>query len=170
MISSLKGLLPFFLIFIWPSALQAEQKSASVIFTVKVISRTCSFENEFQVVRLDDITTREFTDNSIRAASKFNVGITCGSGVSAVKMVPTGTPDGTDATAFLNTGAARNVALRLLDAEGQILLPDGSRNVTIVPKGGEGNYIFTAGYVATAAGQVTGGGFMSTVTFSFNYE
>lgn len=132
---------------------------------------TCTFNDATQTVVLDDIAASAFSDKSLYSVTPFDVRIKCDTDVTLVKIIPSGTPDGDDETAFSNTGSAKHVALRLLDQDKQVLLPDGTIGVSVVPSGdGEGNYTFSAGYVATAPGQVTAGNFASTATLSFEYD
>jgi minor fimbrial subunit len=141
-----------------------------VTFNWRVLRPTCSFKTSVQNVTLDDITDRAFTDTDVRNATPFTVGITCQSGLDTVKIVPAGTPDTQDPTAFANTGTAGNVALRLMDKAGKTLRPDGSSGVAVTPQSGEGSYTFSAGYVATSVGKVTPGSFVSVVSLTFEYD
>lgn len=150
----------------------AANPSMTVTFTWPAMPYpTCTFNDETQTVILDDITSKTFTDTGVRNVTSFTVGIMCEAGITAVSVVPTGTPDSNDDTAFSNTGSSEHVALRLLDKDSRVLLPDGSTRVNVVPTDSrEASYTFSAGYVATAAGEVTPGSFASTVTLSFEYD
>jgi P pilus assembly protein, pilin FimA len=158
---------------LWQPLVKAANPTAVITLTGTVVSRTCTFDETVASVVLDDINPREFTDGSMKKARDVVVGITCGSGVSSVKIVPTGTADAADTTAFKNTGASTGVALRFTNASGSTLLPGGTSSVQVTPSGTAektGSYTFKAGYVATAPGAVTGGNFASMVTLNFNYE
>ncbi|MBC3252453.1 fimbrial protein [Serratia fonticola] len=152
---------------IMPSA-QADNPTTIIPLTGQVVSNTCTFNNANQTVTLGKVSPADFRDNGIKAATNFTVGITCGAGVSAVQIIPTGQADTMDSTAFTNNGSAENVGLRLLSSDGQVLTPDGSAGVSVTPSGGSGSYTFQAGYVAT--GNVSGGSFTSMVTLSFDYS
>lgn len=155
-------------------ALQPDASAADpttiITITGTVVSRTCTFDEATQSVPLEEINTREFTDTGVKKSTTFPVAISCGSGVTSVSIVPDGTPDSQDPTTFANTGQSTGVALRLLDASGNVLLPDGTSKVSVTPVAGKGSYSFRAGYVATAPGAVTGGDFVSVATLSFNYD
>ena len=132
---------------------------------------TCAFNDATQTVVLDDIAASAFSDKSIYSVTSFDVNIKCEAEITSVKITPSGAPDDDDGTAFSNTGSATHVALRLLDKNKEVLLPDGTTAVTVTPSGdGEGSYTFSAGYLATVPGQVTAGSFVSTATLSFQYE
>ncbi|TLV05904.1 fimbrial protein [Klebsiella indica] len=141
-----------------------------VAFTGMVVNKTCTFDDVTSTVVLDDIGTREFTDTAVKKLKDVPVSITCGAGVTSVKIVPSGTPDEQNDTLFSNTGDSTGVALRLQDLSGTTMLPSGSTNVSVIPSSGKGSYTFRVGYVATAPGTVTGGRFLSQVTLNFNYN
>lgn len=149
--------------------LAATDDRVDIIFRFEVTAGSCSFNNQDQTVYLDDTLVTSFTDNAIRGEKDFDVDISC-SGTSTVKIVPTGTPDTIDPTAFKNTSSASNVALRLLDSDNEILLPDGTKSVTVNTNEGSGSYRFRAGYVASEPGNVTAGNFISTVNLNFEYD
>lgn len=159
-----------FFVMTMPSfSLRADNPVTTITITGTVINKTCSFNDVSQTVTLDDIYITDFSDTSIKGGKNVSVGISCGDGVSSVKIVPTGTADTNDNTAFSNTGTASNVALRFQDSAGTTLFPDGSSSVTVTPSEGEAVYTFKAGYVATG-GKVTAGSFISQVNMSFDYE
>ncbi|MBJ9260676.1 type 1 fimbrial protein [Citrobacter amalonaticus] len=142
----------------------------TVTITGTVVSNTCSFDDVAPTVVLDDIGTSEFTNATVRKLKDVSVNITCGAGVTSVKIVPTGTEDGIDNTLFKNTGTSTGVGLRLQGSDGTIMLPSGSSEVSVTPISGKGNYTFKAGYVATTPNTVTSGQFLSQVTLNFNYN
>lgn len=147
----------------------ATDPSTTLTISGRVVSKTCSFDKDTQTVVLDDITAAEFIDTGIKKATTFDVGITCGVGVSSVNIIPVGDAASNDID-FLNTGKATGVALRLQDASGNPLRSDGNSSVSVTPVGLTGSYTFTAGYVATNPGGVTGGNFSSSVTLNFDYD
>lgn len=149
---------------------RAAHPSTLITVTVTVVDKTCTFDEASQSVELDEITTRGFMDTGIKKRTEFPVTITCAGAVASVNIVPEGTPDLQDPTAFANTGQSSGVALRLLDASDNVLRPDGTSQVSVVPVEGKGSYRFRAGYVATAPGAVTSGDFVSVVTLGFNYD
>ncbi|HEY1844321.1 MAG TPA: fimbrial protein [Buttiauxella sp.] len=136
----------------------------------RVISKTCAFENESQIFYLSDVNTNAFKDSRLYSKKEYSININCGSGVSAVKVVVNGSEDSLDKDAFANTGQSTGVALRLLDANGGILAPDGSKEILITPQNLVGKFTFAAAYIATAPGRVTAGTFESLVTLSFSYD
>lgn len=153
-----------------PDAKAADSSSTIITITGTVVSKTCTFDDATQLVELDEINTREFTDAGVKKRTEFPVSISCGRGVTSVSIVPKGTPDLLDPTAFANTGQSTGVALRLLDASDNVLLPDGTSQVLVMPTEGKGRYSFRGGYVATAPGAVTAGDFVSVATLYFNYD
>ncbi|WP_312629563.1 fimbrial protein [Scandinavium sp.] len=149
----------------------AANPTGQFTITTTILSRTCTFDNETQTVALENVETREFSDQSMKKPQTFDVNIHCDNGVSSVKIVPSGPADDTgDATAFKNQGDAANVALRLQNAEGNVLTPDGNSSVTVTPEDGVGAYRFRVGYVATQPGKVSAGGFSAAVTLRFAYD
>lgn len=158
-------------VFVAMNAFAAESPSMPVtLIWPGVPTPTCTFNDEAQTVVLDDITSKAFSDASVRNVTTFTVGITCDSDVTSVLVVPRGTPDGEDDTLFSNTGSAKHVALRLM-RNGNTMEPDGSIGSRVTPaEGGDESLTYSAGYVATAPGEVTPGSFASTATFSFLYD
>ncbi|WP_166733308.1 fimbrial protein [Serratia fonticola] len=150
-----------------PSA-QADNPTTVIPLSGRVVANTCTFNNANQTVTLSKVRLAEFRDSGIKAAKNFTVGITCASGISTVRIIPSGQADTLDKTAFKNTGNANNVALRLLTSDGKVLAPDDSKGISVTPSGGSGSYTFQAGYVAT--GNVSAGSFTSMVTLSFDYS
>lgn len=153
-----------------PSA-QADNPTTVIPLSGRVVPSTCTFNNANQTITLDKIRLANFGNSTtIKAVKIVTVGITCASGISAVKIIPNGQADAKDPTAFKNTGNAGNVGLRFSDSGGVALPPDGSRGVSVTPKNGSGSYNFQAGYVATSKGNVSAGSFTSMVTLSFDYS
>lgn len=160
---------------LWQPPAGAVNPTATITISGTVVSKTCTFDEATPpTVVLSDIGAREFTDTAAKKVVNVPVAITCGAGVAqTVQIVPTGTADTADTTAFKNTGASTGVALRFMDASDNALLPNGTKTVSVsLPGTGErkGAYTFKAGYVATAPGAVSGGNFASVVTLSFNYN
>lgn len=143
----------------------------SAIFTLsgRVISRTCTFDNADQSVSLNTISIRDFLKSPVPVLQEFTVAITCGSGVSSVRLSFSGTPDMTDNTAFANTGQAKGVALRLLHG-GNMIFPDGSYEVPVPVVNNAGKSTLQAGYTVTSPDALSAGEFESTAILSFIYD
>lgn len=144
--------------------------SASFTVTAQVIRATCSFSVAEQLVTLPGISTLMLTDTSPKNIKNFSIELSCGSGVKAFYLIPSGTPDDINPSDFANTGSAKNIALRLFDKDGNILRPDGTSKVSVIPADKVGNYTFKAGYVATKPNSVTGGSFVSLVNLNIEYD
>ncbi|WP_413504031.1 fimbrial protein [Serratia grimesii] len=154
------------------SVLAATGDKAQINITINVTARTCSFDNSTPMIQLEDVSTAKFrhSGTSMVSGKNVDIDIQCGSGIENVKIVPTGLSAAGDATAFANTGSAKNVGLRLMAYQGSAMLyPDGSAYVTVSPSDGVGSYRFKAGYVATG-GPVRAGDFMAVVNLSFDYS
>lgn len=152
----------------------AKSDSATLTITGKVLDTTCTFN--FDVTEtLDDVADHAFRAVGDTAFVKdVPVSFMCGSDNTGVKISVAGAvnEDGTDSTAFKNTGSATGIALRLLADNGTtVLKPDGTSSTGIISLNSSqaGTYIFKAGYVKTAD-VVTPGSFTSVVNLSFNYN
>ncbi|MCW5001473.1 fimbrial protein [Enterobacter roggenkampii] len=146
----------------------------STQFTITGVleAKTCSFNGNPLTVELPEVDTRSLNNNhSIQGKTDFTLSINCSGGVTSVYITPYGTPNlNGDSTLFLNIKSAQNVGLRLLDENGNILTPDGTRKVKIEYDESGGKYTFSAGYEPTGSGRVSGGGFQSLVEFTLNYS
>lgn len=153
-------------------AVAATGDKAQINITINVPAKTCSFNNTTAMIQLEDVSTAMLSRSGTAMVGGKNIDtdIQCPPGMKTVKIVASGIPAAGDATAFANTGSAKNVALRFMAEQGTaILYPDGSQAVTVTPTDGVGHYRFRAGYVATG-GAVRAGDFMAMVTLSFNYS
>ncbi|HDR2546276.1 TPA: fimbrial protein [Enterobacter ludwigii] len=146
----------------------------STQFTVTGVleAKTCSFNESALTVDLPEVDTHTLNNsNDIQGKTQFTLSINCSGGVTSVNITPSGvTVSGGDSTLFLNTSTARNVGLRLLDKNGNILTPDGQKKVTFEYSASGGKYTFSAGYAPTGSGRVTGGAFQSVIEFTLNYS
>ncbi|MBJ9122320.1 type 1 fimbrial protein [Citrobacter koseri] len=166
--------IPGLVIFIFSFSLWAStQPKGNFTISTRVVSRTCEFNDALQTIILDDISTSAFKDSSIKAVQQFTVNITCGTGVSSVNIVVSGSADTSDTTLFKNTaqnpsGNTTGVGLRVFDND-NVIRPDGLTPVLIVPVNQTGSHTFKAGYVATRPGNVTPGAFATSLTLQFDY-
>jgi type 1 fimbria pilin len=146
----------------------------STQFTITGVleAKTCSFNETSFSVDLPEVDTSSLNNsNAIQGITDFTLKMNCSGGVKTVNITPSGTAvTNGDSTLFQNTSSAKNVGLRLLDANGNILIPDGKKKVTINYEQSSGTHKFSAGYAATGSGRVTGGSFQSLVTFSIDYS
>ncbi|HAT3904531.1 TPA: fimbrial protein [Citrobacter koseri] len=154
------------------AAVAATTASESIKIVRRWPASTCRFTNEVQTVLFDDIFANAFKREPIQGLKSFSVGINCGTNVSKVNIVPSGDPDDVDISAFKNIGGASNVALRLMDTNSNILLPDGTSRVSLIPEpvGEETSYTFIAGYVAIKPESVGAGTFTAWVNLTFDYD
>lgn len=149
------------------------QPKGNFTITTRILSRTCEFKDSSNVIVLDDITTGAFTDNSIKAIKSLPINISCGTGVNAVNVVISGTPDTLDDSLFRNnaqnpSGNATGIGLQVSD-KGRIIQPNASGGVLINLTNQVGSRTLQAGYVATQPGHVTSGAFATSLTLQFNY-
>lgn len=146
--------------------------STQLTITGVLEAKTCSFNETSFSVDLPEVDTRSLNNsNAIQGITDFTLKINCSGGVNTVNITPSGTAvTYGDSSLFQNTSSAKNVGLRLLDANGNVLMPDGKKKVTINYEQSSGTYKFSAGYAATGSGRVTGGSFQSLVTFSIDYS
>lgn len=146
---------------------------ASTSFTISGIleAKTCSFNETSRTIQLPEVDTQTLNGNAISGSTKFALKLNCQKGVSIVSIVPSGTPvESGDTTLFMNSGSAKNVGLRLLDNGNNVLTPDGQSKATFDAQTSGGVYVVTVGYAGTGSGRVSGGSFLSVVTFSLNYS
>lgn len=166
----------FYVLALGLTTLSGSVQAATVTSTTFTISgvleaKTCSFHESSRSIQLPDVDTRTLNSNAISGSTKFPLILDCQKGVSVVSIVPSGTPvESGDKTLFLNSGSAKNVGLRLLDTAGNVLTPDGQRKATFEAQESGGLYIMTVGYAGTGSGRVSGGSFLSVVTFSLDYS
>ncbi len=146
----------------------ADNLTAVVEVTGKIVAHTCDFDSPSYNVTLENIEASDFVDNSIKKPESIDIQMTCISDLDSVKIKVTGEVDGTDKTAFANKGTATNVALRLLDNE-QKTLQSGDSVKTALAQG-KGNYTFKVGYVSTGADNVYEGTFSSVLSLTFDYN
>ncbi|MRI48207.1 fimbrial protein [Enterobacter ludwigii] len=143
-------------------------------FTIKGIleDKTCSFNETALTIDLPEVDTRTLNNNNaIQGKTEFTLSLNCSGSVTSVNIIPSGTPiSNSDDTLYSNIGTSRNVGLRILDKNGNSLKPDGQNKVSFDYYESSGKYTFTAGYVATGTGRVSGGSFKSIVTFSVEYS
>ncbi|MCU6161484.1 fimbrial protein [Enterobacter bugandensis] len=146
----------------------------STQFTITGIleAKTCSFNETALTVNLPEVDTRSLNNsNAIQGKTYFTLTVNCSGGVSTVDITPSGSAiSNGDNSLFQNSQSAQNVGLRLLDKDGNILTPDGQKKVSIDYTASGGKSTFSAGYVATGTGRVTGGGFQSIITFLLDYS
>ncbi|HII4349948.1 TPA: fimbrial protein [Enterobacter cloacae] len=146
----------------------------STQFTITGVleAKTCSFNETALTVNLPEVDTRSLNNsNAIQGETYFTLIVNCSGGVSIVDITPSGSAiSNGDSSLFQNSQSAQNVGLRLLDKDGNILAPDGQKKVNFDYISSGGKYTFSAGYVATGAGRVTGGGFQSIITFFLDYS
>lgn len=143
----------------------------SAIFTIsgRVISRTCTFDSTHQSISLHPVNVRDFLTSRVPLLQDFPVAITCGSGVTSVKLAFSGTPDSVDSSAFASSGQAQGVALRVLH-EDTVIPPDGSYSVPMTIVNNAGSRLLQAGYTLTDPGALSAGDFSATVILSFAYD
>ncbi|MGM8844765.1 fimbrial protein [Enterobacter roggenkampii] len=146
----------------------------STQFTITGIleAKTCTFNETALTVDLPEVDTRSLNNsNTIQGKTDFTLSLNCSGGVTTVNITPQGSAmSNGDNTLFLNTASAKNVGLRLLDNNGNVLMPNGQKKVTINYEQTNGTYKFSAGYAATGSGRVSGGSFQALVTFSIDYS
>lgn len=133
-------------------------------------AKTCSFNEASLSVDLPEMDTRSLNNsNTIQGKTDFTLTLNCSTSVSTVEITPSGTAiSNGDNSLFQNSKSAKNVGLRLLDKNGNILTPDGQKKVSFDYFESGGKYTFSAGYFPSGAGRVTGGGFQSIITFLLN--
>ncbi|WP_421512187.1 fimbrial protein [Enterobacter sp. JS8-1] len=146
--------------------------STQLTITGFLEAKTCSFNETALTVDLPEVDTRSLNNsNTIQGKTEFPLSMNCSGGVTSINIIPSGTAvTNGDNTLFLNTASARNVGLRLLDNNGNVLMPNGQKKVTINYEQTNGTYKFSAGYAATGSGRVSGGSFQALVTFSIDYS
>lgn len=148
---------------------------AQLSVNIAVKSVTCSFDKTSETISLDNVRVADFLNNSGTISKKNSpINITCGSGISTVKIKVNGTPaveeKGIKASGyFKNNGSAKNVGLNFMDNNGSTL-SDGSY-VSVHPSAGKASYVFNAGYIALAVAQyVSAGSFIANVNLTFDYQ
>ncbi|MEG5552321.1 fimbrial protein [Enterobacter wuhouensis] len=142
-------------------------------FTISgtVLAPTCTFSSDHQIVNLEEVSVRDFTNTDVVAEVPVEVSFTCGPSLSSVRIVASGESAPGMNTSFNNTGSARNVALRFMKDSRSPMSPDGSESVTVPVANGSGSYTFLAGYIATPqAGAPGAGTFVSSVALTFQYN
>lgn len=133
-----------------------------------VVRGTCSFLVDDQIIKLEPVKPSDFGDFSIVNPAYYTLKFACpGAKGGLAKINLTGTADENDTSAFVNTGTAENVALRVVNTNWSTLVPGGTYYYTI--KDGAGTINQYAGYVATGKGPVSAGTFSSIVTYILNY-
>lgn len=156
----------------------ADATSAIVNMTATVVGQTCtpSWASSGNVsVDLGKVSAKDLVSQSdVGSARPFSLSLTnCDSGVTKVSVTAAGTPDGTDASAFKNTGDA---TLFGGDDGTQQLMPDGSSSVLYSITGGAGNMPFSAKLIRSAATDVDdnkgvkNGSVISTATLYMTYQ
>lgn len=153
------------------TVMPASADTPSAIFTIsgRVISRTCTFDSANQSITLSTISVPELLASRVPLLQDFPVAITCGSGVTSVKLAFSGTPDSVDSSAFASSGQAQGVALRVLHGD-TVIPPDGSYSVPMTIVNNAGSRLLQAGYTLTDSGALSAGDFSSTVILSFVYD
>ncbi|MGS3490025.1 fimbrial protein [Enterobacter hormaechei subsp. xiangfangensis] len=157
---------------LFTQTVSAEVKTGTFNISATVRAPTCSFSEANKVITLEDVSELEFVDSSIHGAKDVKIELSCQYARlgNVVKLIPEGTADSVDSSAFQNTGTAQNVALRLQDNDGNVLTPDKTASVPVTVRDNKGSYTFKLGYVATTPGEVIGGTFSSTVILNLKYE
>jgi type 1 fimbria pilin len=152
------------------SADAAEKDSATITITGTVLDTTCSFDNADHPIILDPVSSSDFITAGVKNTKSVPIALTCGSDASSIRIRTSGTPADGDDKAFKNTGTAKGVSLRLIDADDNIMEPAGSSTTPTILEGTthKGTHIFKAGYVKT--GDVKSGDFSSVVSLTFDYN
>lgn len=161
----------------------ADATSAVVNMTATVVGQTCtpSWASSDNVsVDLGRVSAKDLvSQGDVGSARPFSLSLTnCDSGVTKVSVTAAGTPDGTDASAFKNTGDATGVAVTLFGGDDgtQQLMPDGSSSVLYSITGGAAKMPFSAKLIRSAATDVDenkgvkNGSVISTATLYMTYQ
>lgn len=161
----------------------AEATSAVVNITATVVGKTCtpSWTSGSTVsVDLGKVSTANLAaQGDVGAEKPFTLSLSdCDSGVAKVAVTATGSADGTDATAFKNTGSATGVAVTLFGGDDGTtqLLPDGTTAAEYTVTNGAASMPFLAKLVRSAAADsgdtagVANGTVSSTATLYMTYQ
>lgn len=135
-----------------------------------VINETCDIQAD-PTMTLDEAYTSDLSTTEAKNVKEMKVSLLCGGAVKPqVNIYVAG--EASDApSAFKNQagGGAQHVALRLQDADGNIVSPNTTVTGINTVSGGSQDYIFKAGYLATGAGAPGEGAFQTTITLTVKY-
>lgn len=153
-----------------------DSKELSIPIKGDVVAVTCDFKKTLESVELNDIAIDEFTSDIINNEKPVTVNFDCGLGVNKnVKLQVNGTADTEEPSAFVNqlannSGGAKNVGLRVLDINRNVLSPGDKVDYGIPVASTDLLYTFTVGYVETVKGKADSGDFSSSFTIKFLYD